>query len=175
MNQKVKLLVWAIVILFLMNVATLGTILYHNYKQQALVDSTAISRSFTGNVINGRFFRQTLGFSNEQMNVFREANQQFRPQTAALMSAIDSSKVEMFTEMKKRKPDTLKLDLLSKRIGRLHGQLKHETYEFYLVLKNVCSEQQQLQLDKVFEPVFLNENLQTPHHGFQKGWNRANN
>lgn len=175
MNQKIKWLVWAVVVLFLMNAVTLGTILYHNYKQESQVDTTLIANSFSGNAINGRFFRQTLGFNNDQMKVFQEANQQFRPQTMALTGSIDSLKAEMFAEMKKQHSDSLKLDLLSKKIGDLHGQLKHETYQFYLNLKNVCNEKQQAQLDKVFEPLFINENLPVTPHGFQRGKNRANN
>lgn len=175
MNQKIKWLVWAIIVLFLMNAVTLGTIIYHNYKQEQQVDTISTVSSFSGNPINGRFFRQTLGFDNEQMSVFQEANQQFRPQTMALTLSIDSLKTEMFAEMKKQEPDTMKLNKLSKEIGDRHAQLKEETYRFYLKLKAVCTEQQQLQLEKVFEPLFINENLPITPRGFQKGRNRINN
>jgi hypothetical protein len=175
MNQKIKWLVWAVIVLFLMNAVTLGTILYHNYKQDRGIDTTSIANSFSGNAMNGRFFRQALGFNDDQMAVFQEANQRFRPQTMALTLSIDSLKSEMFTEMKKQAADTMKLDSLSKKVGDLHGQLKHETYQFYLKLKSVCSQQQQLELDKVFEPLFINEDLSTRPRGFQRGWNRVNN
>ena len=175
MNQKTKWLVWAIIVLFLMNAVTLGTIIWHNYKQERQADSTSTVSSLPGNPINGRFFRQILGFDNEQMSAFQEANHQFRPQTMALTLSIDSLKTEMFTEMKKQVPDTLKLAILSKQIGDMHAQLKEETYRFYLKLKLVCNEQQQLQLEKVFEPLFINENLPVTPGGFQKGRNRANN
>jgi hypothetical protein len=175
MNQKTKWLVWAIVFLFLINAVTLGTIFYQSYKQQHQVDSTSITGTFSGNVINGRFFRKTLGFNNEQMAAFQKAHQQFRPQTMALTLGIDNLKAEMFAEMKNQQPDTLKLSKLSKEIGDMHGQLKLKTFQFYLKLKAVCSDQQKTQLEKIFEPLFINENILMAPHGFQRGLNRANN
>jgi hypothetical protein len=176
MSRKVTWLVWAIILLFLMNAATLGTILYHkSTKQVGQVDTTSVAGSFSGNPINGRFFRQTLGFDNNQMAVFQDANRQFRPQTMALTFEIDSLKGVMFEEMKKQNPDTLKLALLSKEIGEMHGQLKQETYQFYLKLQNICTDQQRSKLEKAFEPLFISENLQRTPHGFQKGWRRENN
>jgi hypothetical protein len=109
------------------------------------------------------------------MAVFQDANRQFRPQTMALTFEIDSLKGVMFEEMKKQNPDTLKLALLSKEIGEMHGQLKQETYQFYLKLQNICTDQQRSKLEKAFEPLFISENLQRTPHGFQKGWRRENN
>ncbi|HWI93227.1 MAG TPA: hypothetical protein VNT20_18240 [Flavisolibacter sp.] len=175
MTGKIKWMVWAIVVLFLMNAATLGTILYHNYKQQVPADTVAYVSSYPGNALNGRFFRQTLDFTNDQMEVFRDANEQFRPQTATLTFSIDSLKAEMFKEMKNEKPNTSRLGELSAKIGDMHGELKRETYEFFLRIRAVCSEEQALELEKVFEPLFVNENLPTVPRGYQRGWKRANN
>ena len=175
MTGKIKWMIWAIVVLFLINAATLGTILYHNNKQETPVDSITYAGSYAGNALNGRFFLQTLGFTNDQMDVFRNANEQFRPQTAALTLSIDSLKAEMFKEMKNANPDTLRLNALSNDIGNLHSELKRETYQFFLKVKTVCTQEQASQLEKVFEPLFVNENLPTRPPGYQRGWNRANN
>jgi len=168
MNVKVKWMIAAIAILFLMNAATLGTILYHSKKQEASFDGTVIASSFPVNTVNGKYFRQTLGFSDEQMNIFRKANQQFRPQTMALTLAIDSLKAEMFKEMKRLPTDTLHLNALSAKIGELHGSLKQATYRFYLTISATCSNQQRAELDKVFEPLFINEKLQFIPGGRQR-------
>jgi uncharacterized membrane protein len=176
MNRKTTWLVWAIVILFLMNAATLGTIVYHNSKQQAQKpDTTAVAESFSGNVINGRFFRQTLGFDNQQMAAFQAANREFRPQTMDITLGIDSLKVAMFAEMRRQTPDTVKLSDLSKQIGQMHTLLKQKTWQFYLKLKAVSTEQQASQLEKAFEPLFINENLQATPHGFHQGWRKVKN
>jgi len=176
MDRKTTWLVWAIIILFLMNAATLGTIIYHNSNQrkQAAVDTSVVT-SFSGNVINGRFFRQTLGFDNEQMTAFQAANRHFRPQTMNITFGIDSLKQAMFLEMRKQDPDTLKLAALSREIGELHTLLKQKTWQFYLEIKSVCNAQQLSQLETAFEPLFINESLQQRPHGFQKGWRKGNN
>jgi hypothetical protein len=124
--------------------------------------------------MNGRFFRQTLGFNDRQMEEFRNTNQQFRPQTMALTFSIDSLKAAMFSEMKKQPSDTQRLNVLSMQIGNKHGLLKQRTYQFYLKIRSISNEDQQKQLEKVFEPLFINENI-TNGHGHQQGRNRANN
>ncbi|MGE5520898.1 MAG: hypothetical protein ACM3VS_13285 [Candidatus Dadabacteria bacterium] len=175
MNQKYKWLVWAIVFLLVLNVATLTTIIYHNYKQEKQSASPTVASAAGTNVVNGRFFKQNLGFTNEQMDKFRQANQQFRPHTEALTFSIDSMKNKMFREMKKEQPDTSRLNVLSAKIGELHGQLKRQTYEFYLRLKSVCSDQQLSELDKVFQPLFINDNFQPGAGRSKRGWHKAGN
>lgn len=86
-------------------------------------------------MLNGKFFRQTLGFNEQQMDAFREINRSFRPLVIDLTFGIDSLKNVMFTELQKPAPDTLKLNSMSEQIGQRHGRLKYETYKFYLSIK----------------------------------------
>jgi hypothetical protein len=159
MNRKLNILIWALVFLLITNAATIGTILYHNYREAKREDQLNNTVNTGGNPINGKFFRQTLGFNNEQMEKFREINHAFRPLTFQYTITIDSLKNEMFTEMKQENPDTVKLNFQSAEIGRLHGLLKYETYKFYLDLKKICSGSQQRELEKAFQPLFINETI----------------
>jgi hypothetical protein len=174
MNVKMKWLIWAVVVLFVINLVTLATIMFYNYRQSPEPITNTTPNTAQGNVMNGRFFRQTLGFNDRQMEEFRNTNQQFRPQTMALTFSIDSLKAAMFSEMKKQPSDTQRLNVLSMQIGNKHGLLKQRTYQFYLKIRSISNEDQQKQLEKVFEPLFINENI-TNGHGHQQGRNRANN
>lgn len=154
--NKNTILSWFVVILVVLNVSTIATILYHNYqdkieKQDILLDTQG------QNPLNGRYFRQSLGFSDSQMVVFREVNQEFRPNANRIILKIDSLKNEMFTEIKKPVSDTIKLNALAIETGHLHAELKRETNSFYLKIKAVCSPQQLEMLQDAFSPLFKNE------------------
>jgi hypothetical protein len=170
--SKNQLLTWAVVLLIIMNAVTIGTILYHNYNENKATDNIVISTGPGVNMLNGKFFRQTLGFSEEQMEDFREINQGFRPYVMGLTDDVDSLKNEMFAELQKADPDTTRLNAMSKQIGELHGRLKYETYHFYLNIKKICTPAQGVELEKNFQPLFKTENTTTPNQQRRRGWNR---
>lgn len=173
MNRKTQILTWAVVLLFITNAVTIATILYHNYQERKNKESLVITSSGGNNLINGRFLRQELGFNQSQMEAFRQANQGFRPAVMEITVDIDSLKNVMFAVLKEIKPDTIRLNNLSDEIGHLHGQLKKETYTFYLKLKNICLPEQQAGLEKAFLPLFKNEGMTTiPGQHRKKGWSR---
>ncbi|MEI6752229.1 MAG: hypothetical protein WCK78_03585 [Paludibacter sp.] len=153
--NKTKLLIMAVVLLVVLNLTTIATILYHNYKESAEQEVIVLGNESNNN-LNGRFFRQTIGFDNSQMMTFREANREFQPKANGIIFQIDSLKNEMFSELKKAKSDTVKLNNLSLNTGALHAQLKKETNRFYLKIKTVCTAQQLKQLQTTFTPLFCN-------------------
>lgn len=166
--NKTKILTWAVVLLVVLNLSTIGTILYHNYTERANSKTVVISTEGT-NMLNGRFFKQTLGFNNTQMVTFREANREFRPKANRIIFQIDSLKNEMFTELKKTKSDTIKLNKLSLETGALHADLKKETNRFYLKIKTVCTPEQLEQLQTTFTPLFRSPACDGKGMGQSKG------
>jgi len=154
--NKTKLLIWSVVLLLVLNITTIGTILYHNNKEN-VNSKTIVINSEGNNMLNGRFFRQTLSFDEKQMDVFRTANREFRPNANRIILKIDSLKTEMFAELKKSQSDTNKLDQLSRDTGILHAELKRETNRFYLKIKTVCTPEQLEKLQITFTPLFRNE------------------
>ena len=161
MISKTKILIWLVVVLLLMNITTIGTIIYKNNQNEKDKNTIGIKSSTDINLFNGRYFRQTLGFNETQMSAFRNINQEFRPNALEITIQIDSIKNEMFTVLKETNPDTNQLNRLSNQIGDLHGLLKYETYRFYLSLKTICTAQQQSELEKSFRPLFTNETITT--------------
>jgi Spy/CpxP family protein refolding chaperone len=155
MNKQTTL-IWTVVILVILNVSTVATILYHNYQEK--IEQQDIVLDTEGqNPLNGRYFRQTLGFTESQMEVFREVNHEFRPNANSIIIKIDSLKNEMFAEIKKPVSDTGKLDALAIETGNLHSELKRVTNKFYLKIKAVCTPEQLEKLQEAFKPLFSNQ------------------
>ncbi|MFZ1369458.1 MAG: hypothetical protein WAR78_03700 [Ferruginibacter sp.] len=168
--RKNQILTWVIVLLLISNTATIGTILYHNYRENQNANQIGINTGAEINMLNGRYFRQTLGFNEQQMESFRTINREFRPSAMEMTIEIDSLKNNMFAELQKATPDTIQLNEMSKQIGVLHGRLKYATYHFYLNIKNVCSAAQSIELEKIFMPLFKSEGLTAgPNHLRRRG------
>ncbi|MEI7503741.1 MAG: hypothetical protein WCJ61_10700 [Paludibacter sp.] len=157
--NKHTILIWTVVILVILNVSTIATILYHNYQEKTEKQDIVLDTQGQ-NPLNGRYFRQTLGFTNSQMEVFRTVNHKFRPNANGIIIKIDSLKKEMFTEIKKPISDTVRLNALALETGILHAQLKRETNRFYLKIKAVCTPGQLDKLQDAFSPLFRNEPCQ---------------
>lgn len=173
MLRDIRLLRWLLILLVVMNAVTIGTILLHNYREKKNQEEVKLSSVPGGNVLNGKFFRQTLGFDDRQMDSFRQINQAFRSGTLGLAERIETLKEEMFTELKKPVPDTVLLNRYSLSIGKMHGELKMETYKFYLLLKDKCTPEQEAELEKVFLPLFKKEGIHGPaKQQNRRGWNK---
>lgn len=153
MVNKSKILTWVIVLLVVLNLSTIASIFYHHIQEKKLSAETI---QIEGQAINGRFIRDNVGYNDEQLKAFREANLSFRPVARQIIIQIDSLKNEMFRELQKPVSDTLKLKSTSKQVGDLHGQLKEKTFEYYLKLKAFSTGEQLVKLEKIFTPLFNN-------------------
>jgi hypothetical protein len=169
MNKTNKIWIWIVVLLVVLNLTTIGTILYHNYRENS--NGVAVSLSEEGqNRISGKYFRQTLGFNDDQMEAFRQANREFQPAAARLIFSIDSLKREMFKELNENHPDTAMLNYLSDQLGKHHAELKRITNNFYLKMKSVCDSSQCIVLQRTFLPLYYDETIQTRRgYGYGRG------
>ena len=173
MLSKTQILTWLVVLLLVLNAVTIGTIIYHQRQEKENESAIRIDGYAGINPLNGRFFRQELGFDSQQMDSFRELNQSFRPASMEIMFRIDSLKEDIYTRLTIGKTDSLQLQKSADEIGVLHGQLKKETIRFYIRLRELCNAEQQGKLAEVFKPLFISEKL-TDHGNYRNGpgWKR---
>lgn len=152
-NKSNKILWWVIALLVILNLTTIGTILLRNRENSGDEIQIVLDEN-RQNPLTGRFFRQTLGFSDTQMALFREAKQTFQHTANDLIYEMDSLKNEMFIELNRTAPDTTRLNALSEHVGSHHAELKILTNDFYLLLKEVCDSSQCELLQQAFTPLF---------------------
>lgn len=150
--NKVNILWWVITLLAVLNLTTIGVIIYHNTQEQKADEALLFEPD--ARPINGAYFRHELSFDNAQMKVFRTTNRRFRQSANAVITGINRCKQELFVELQKAEPDRDKLNELSGNIGALHAELKKETVDFYLSLSEVCDSTQKQKLKEIFTPLF---------------------
>jgi hypothetical protein len=159
-EKKYAMMVWAIIILAIMNISTLATILYHQYQSEGRETQTAQEQQqleVDSEKFSGRYFHDKLNLSRGQMERFREFNPLFRQQAKAISIELSERRKQMLIEMANVKSDTNRLNILSDSIGVLHGNLKRLTYKYYLDMKGICNIEQQNQLELLFREMFIND------------------
>ena len=153
-------MIWAIVVLAVLNISTLGTILYHQYKSNRPVANSTQRQSqleTDAEKFSGRYFRDKLNLNEKQMDIFRETNRVFRQQARDITIELSELRKEMLIEMASAKTDTNKLNILSESIGSEHSRLKKLTFKYYLDIKSISNSEQQKQLEQLFGEMFTND------------------
>jgi Spy/CpxP family protein refolding chaperone len=177
-ENKHNLMVWAIVALAVMNISTLVTILYHQHQsgknETGLLQDPKQLEANAGK-FSGRYFRDQLNLTNEQMEKFREINSVFRIKARDITIELALKRKQMLVEMAALKNDTSKLNALSDSIGHLHSNLKKITYHYYLEIKSICNPEQQRKLEQLFGEMFTNDApMGFPGRGGPRGRQQGN-
>jgi hypothetical protein len=166
-ENKNRWMVWAIVALALLNITTLITVVYHKnqvIEQEVVATPDSIKSENASVLYSGRYFRDELNLSKEQMNKFSQFNPEFRQEVRAINLKLADKRHEMLVEMAQKDSDKNRLNLLSDSIGYLHASLKKATYMYYLNFKNICTQEQQKKLEHLFGEMF-NSDLQMIQNG----------
>ena len=111
-ENKYSLLIWAVVVLAIMNVSTILTVFYHKYQSDNVVNSTidAKQTEIDSERFSGRYFRDELNMSNAQMEKFKVINPVFRPKARFITIELAEKRKQMLVEMAAAKSDTSRLN-----------------------------------------------------------------
>lgn len=173
-ENRRSVLVWAIVVLAVMNISTIATVVYHKTQSFKAEVGSASGTKLTetdSEKFSGRYFRDQLNLSSEQMDKFKFINPAFRPKARSITLELASKRKEMLLEMAAVQSDTARLNAYSDTIGQLHSELKKITYRYYLEIKSICDPEQQKKLEQIFSEMFSNDSsMGSSGKGGPKGW-----
>jgi len=171
-ESKNQLMIWAIVVLVILNLTTIVTVFYYrniNNRKATVKEESTVQSENASMRFSGRWFRDQLNLSNEQMDRFRTFNPIFRQQVRDINIELNNLRGKMLDEMSAGDHDTAKLNSLADSIGYLHADLKVLTYKYYLDFKEICNKEQKEKLDSLFGEMFAADG-QTGKYG-QRGPN----
>lgn len=172
-ENKHKWMAWAIIILAIMNLSTIITVVYQKNRTEKAegIPESGISVSENASMkYSGRYFRDQLGFTREQMDKFVQFNPDFRQKVRNINIHLSNLRQQMLTGMTETNFDTTRLNFLSDSIGYLHADLKKATYNYYLNLKNISNTQQQEKLEQLFSEMFATDLPMGQHGKGGPGW-----
>lgn len=146
---KTKVLVYIIVALLLLNVATIGTIVWH--KNFHRPDREFEHRQMQGKFgSHGDFMVKKLNLSSEQQVQFEKYQKQFWEKGKILMDSMQFTRQKMLENLTASKPDTNELMRINTTLGALHIELKKNTIDYYFNLKKICTPTQLDTLKNMF-------------------------
>ncbi len=101
-ENKYSWMVWAIVILAVMNIATIITVIYNRNqpeRRKLLLENNQAQSETTSIRYSGRWFRDQLNFNSEQMARFVEFNPVFRGNVRNINMDLNLLRQKMLSEM----------------------------------------------------------------------------
>jgi len=176
-EKRQSILILAVVALIIMNLSTLGTILYQRQsgvKKDKVTGQEGMTMQRQEN-FSGRYFHERLNLSPEQMNEFRKFNPGFRKEAREINERLMKLRSMMLEEMAKKESDINTLNSLSDSIGFFHSNLKKITFRYYLDLKFICTDSQEQQLEELFSETFSSDVQRGSGNRFRnRGRNQGN-
>lgn len=172
--NKQRLLIWALIILVVINVTAIGTIIYQNYRfRQHTFPPKFDLEKFDQNVKDRFdehefFLRKELDLNKDQMTKFREYRRAYFQETRLLMDSLRTKRKQLMKELSNDEPDKAQLMRLSDEIGALHAELKVATVKHFLQMKKTIGPQQQHKLNRMFMDMMNNDRMhrgKSPAHG----------
>lgn len=159
-ESKNKLMMWAIVTLAILNLATIASVLYYRNRDRqgrAIQEAGPIHSENASIRFSGRYFRDQLNLNARQMEKFREFNSGFRQEVRNINLELSNIRRKMLDEMASPDYDTVRLNSLADSVGQLHAYLKVLTYRYYLDFNEICSKDQKEKLNSLFGDLFVTD------------------
>jgi len=165
--RKMKLAVWIVVILTVTNLATIGTIVYHSYvrKSDHYSDGKKVDHQGPGKL----FLQKELNLSKPQEEKFNESRGHFFSDSKIIFKQLEAKRIAIIAEIGRVSPDSTLLFKYSDEIGVLHASLKRLTIKHLLELKHLCTQEQNVKLDSLYQRLIGPEGPMR-HRNSKEGW-----
>ncbi len=165
-KNRYRILTWIIVVLLATNLSMGISFLYHKQQDKKFIEQQEEAAIEVPSERRTRFFREQLNLQQDQMDIFRELNRNYNRTAWQVTHQLEALRVEMIREMGKENPREKTLNLISEQIGELHTNLKKETIDYYMQMKEVCNEEQQIKLNEIFMSMLKKkEDVSLPNYG----------
>jgi Spy/CpxP family protein refolding chaperone len=164
---KKQLLIGGLILLFVINIAALGTIIYQNqkynnernfreeeperswrdsrrekrYDRRMHEDRDDRSRPGRGNRFD-YYLKDELNFNETQFDKFLELRTKNKEAQHLIVEKLAQKRKEMMKELSSADPDSALLKEIAKEIGDLHEDLKTKTIEHFMEVKTICNPSQ---------------------------------
>jgi len=166
---KYRILIWLVIILFALNAATITSLYYHTHKKAGAIEKAIDTKTEEASERGTLFFREQLNLDPDQISQFREIHREYNRSANRIIREMEFSRIQMVNEMGKPNTDLEKIHQNNEKFGKLHEDLKNITADYYLKMKNLCSEEQQQKLYEIFSDMVKNEGQQPGLQGRRRG------
>lgn len=173
--KRTTILYAIIALLAAFNIATIATIIYRNDSNAAQIVNDG---EVTPQNNMGQYFRDKLNLTADQHQLSKKINQDYHRRAQGYAVALEDLRLEYIAELGQASCDSIVIEQISTEIGQLHKSLKVETARYYRAMKEICTPEQQQELNRIFVTI-LNRDTPGRHNSrnqYQSGesGNRGN-
>ena len=140
--------IYIIIIMFLVatNLATIISVVKLNKDKTE--EEIPIARRPSDTRIG--FLREQIGFTDIQRPDFMNYNNDFILRAGSISEKMEKLRYDLIDELATSEPDSIRLNEITEEFGSLHTELKRETINYYLNLKEIGDSNQQERLQYYF-------------------------
>jgi Spy/CpxP family protein refolding chaperone len=142
MMTKRKLLVGALLLLTIANVAGLLTMAYCRYRHACQMGGPG-GRGVADIMGQPDFMRRELGLSDEQAAQWKPLREKFQTSLARLRPALQSKRAELVQLVGAPEPDRERIEAVAREIQALQAELQKECIQHLLHEKKILTPEQQ--------------------------------
>lgn len=170
---KKQLLIGALILLFVINIAALGTLIYQNYQDNRQSRASypveqkewlkerlqknrrpdkpeRTEQSAHENIRGFEYIvKRRLQLDQDQFDQFRAISHETRGTQRDIARLLNKKRDSLMQELTKEQPDSNKMRHLATEIGNLHTKLKTQTIDHFTQLKALCSPAQRKRLNRM--------------------------
>ncbi len=144
--MKNRVLTAGVILLVLLNVATLGTLWFH---------SGGIPRSGpAGRGGPGEFMQGRLQFNEAQRKQFEVLRSAYQHESEGFASRLKAARLSLYDEIRSGRSSEDVLARLTGEVGALQSQLELLTMRHFRSVRELCDEQQRTRFDELMRDVF---------------------
>lgn len=147
--SKNTVLIWAVLLLLVLNASIVGTMLYRNVRDSRKMNNPQVPLHLH-RPAPGAFLKDELGLSDEQFLRFRESRDQYQARVMEMNHRIGMVRRNYLRELMRKQSDTVHLKLTCDSIGLMHAALMKETGQYYHQIRTLCQEDQIEKLNDFF-------------------------
>jgi len=133
--KKQKWSNWIILILIIFNITTLVTL--WSLKPDRAKDGTVMNMRRERHIMN--FLSDELSFNESQSNNFRTMRKKHFIKIQKISRQINTLRHEIMETIAQETPDTVKIQMLSKKMGLLHADREMNNARHFLGLRKICN------------------------------------
>lgn len=159
-NTSTNSFIWIIVVLIILNVSTIGTIFFRNYKYRQF---HKIDKKHFPVQHAPHFFKMKGHEKDTHFTEHSKFMKEFRNEAGDLAGQMKEKRQEILDQLSAENVDTNYLYRLANEFGDLHKELKMLTIDFYLKTKAVCSADEQDQLYHYFNYLLKKGDMHGQH------------
>jgi hypothetical protein len=104
-----------------------------------------------------RFLHNKLNFSDEQMQTFKNLQQEHFTMMRQTRESIENLKHQLYDTELSEKDGNIKVDSLVSQLGIFYSQQERETYEHINKIKAICSPEQMKDMEGMMKRLIFNQ------------------